>query len=113
MYYNYKDLLEETRNKEFSFESLETADSYELFWLPEIDPYKKLEHQYGTPINPEELYYSFPKNLIPSISSHLEKEKNWEKLIELEKYQDLINELSEKFKGTTLKRINFAKENMA
>ena len=57
MYYNYKDLLEETRNKEFSFESLETADSYELFWLPEIDPYKKLEHQYGTPINPEELYY--------------------------------------------------------
>jgi hypothetical protein len=27
--------------------------------------------------NPEELYYSFPKNLIPSISSHLEKEKNW------------------------------------
>lgn len=63
--------------------------------------------------NPEELFYSFPKNLIPSISSHLEKEKNWEKLIELEKYQDLINELSEKFKETTLKRINIAKENVA
>jgi hypothetical protein len=63
--------------------------------------------------NPEELYYSFPKNLIPSISSHLEKEKNWEKLIELEKYQDLINQLSEKFKETTLKRINIAKENVA
>ena len=63
--------------------------------------------------NPEGLSYSFPKNLIPSISSHLQKEKNWEKLIELEKYQDLINELSEKFKETTLKRISIAKENIA
>jgi hypothetical protein len=63
--------------------------------------------------NPEEIYYSFPKNLIPSISSHLEKEKNWEKLIELERHQDLINELSEKFKETTLRRINSAKKNVA
>ncbi len=32
--------------------------------------------------NPVGFYYSFPKNLIPSISNHLEKEKNWEKLLE-------------------------------
>ncbi|EDM44633.1 hypothetical protein SCB49_13715 [unidentified eubacterium SCB49] len=63
--------------------------------------------------NPEELYYSFPRNLIPTISSHLEKEKNWEKLIELEKHQDLINDLSAKFKETTLRRISIAKENVA
>ncbi len=63
--------------------------------------------------NPAELYYSFPKNLVPSISSHLEKEKNWEKLVELEKHQDLINDLSEKYKEATLKRINTAKENVA
>ena len=63
--------------------------------------------------NPEEFYYSFPKNLIPSISSHLEKEKNWDKLLELEKHQDLISELSEKFKETTLKRIELAKKNLA
>ena len=63
--------------------------------------------------NPKEFYYSFPKNLIPSISSHLEKEKNWEKLMELEKHQDLISELSEKFKETTLKRIELAKKNVA
>lgn len=63
--------------------------------------------------NPKEFYYSFPKNLIPSISSHLEKEKNWEKLLELEKHQDLISELSEKFKETTLKRIEIAKKNFA
>jgi hypothetical protein len=63
--------------------------------------------------NPEEIYYSFPKNLIPTISNHLEKEKNWEKLIELEQHLDLINELSEKFKETTLRRINSAKANVA
>ena len=57
MYYNYKDLLEETRDKEFSFESLETADSYELFWLPERDPYKKVGHDYIAQLVPEELYY--------------------------------------------------------
>lgn len=63
--------------------------------------------------NPAEINYSFPKNLIPSISSHLEKEKNWDKLIELEKHQDLIDELNEKFKETTLRRKHTAKENVA
>jgi hypothetical protein len=63
--------------------------------------------------NPKEFYYSFPKNIIPSISSHLEKEENWEKLLELEKHQDLISELSEKFKETTLKRIETARKNVA
>lgn len=63
--------------------------------------------------NPKEFYYSFPKNLIPSISSYLEKEKNWKKLIELENHQDLISELSEKYKETTLRRIETAKKNVA
>ena len=60
--------------------------------------------------NPIGFYYSFPKNLIPSISNHLEKEKNWEKLLKLEKHQDLILDLSEKFKEVTLNRINIAKK---
>jgi hypothetical protein len=63
--------------------------------------------------NPKEFYYSFPKNLIPSISSYLEKEKNWMKLLELENHQDLIAELSEKFKETTLRRIEMAKKTVA
>jgi len=61
---------------------------------------------------PEELYYLFPRNLIPTISKHLEKEKNWVKLIELEKYQDLIDELSDNFKNSTLNRISKAKSNI-
>ncbi len=62
--------------------------------------------------NPEKLYYSFPKNLISSISSQLEKEKKWSQLIELEKHQDLINELSFNYKAKTLKRISIAKVNI-
>lgn len=60
-----------------------------------------------------QLEYSFPTHIIPSISSHLEKEKNWNKLIELEKHMDIISELSEKFKQTTLRRIEKAKKNVA
>jgi len=46
------------------------------------------------------------------ISKHLEKEKNWEKLIELDKFHDLINSLTDKFKTSTIKRIEKAKENL-
>ena len=63
--------------------------------------------------NIKSLEYYFPTSLIPSISSHLEKEKNWERLIELEKHMDLISELSEKFKQSTLRRIEKAKNNVA
>jgi len=61
---------------------------------------------------PDEFYEHFPKNLIPRISKQLEKEKKWEKLIELEQYSDLINDLSEKFKETTMTRIEKAKQNL-
>lgn len=60
--------------------------------------------------HPKELEYAFPKNVIPSISNHLEKEGNWKMLIELEKYTDLISELNEKYQRTTLNRIKKAKE---
>lgn len=54
----------------------------------------------------------FPNNIAPSISKHLEAEKNWEKLIELGEYNDLISQLSEKFKEKTLQRIELAKEKL-
>ena len=59
---------------------------------------------------PKELNYSFPKNLIPAISSYYEKEKKWDKLLALDEHQDLISELSERYKKATLKRIEKAKE---
>jgi len=62
--------------------------------------------------NPEEFRYGFPNNLIPSISLLLEKEKNWQKLIELESYDDLIEPLSDKLKQSTLNRIEKAKQNV-
>lgn len=78
-----------------------------------LNRYREIKQLLTDLKDPEELYYSLPKNLIPSISSHLEKEKNWKKLLELEKHQDLISDLSEKFKETTLKRIEKAKKNVA
>jgi hypothetical protein len=63
--------------------------------------------------NPKGLDYYFPTSLIPSISSHLEKEKNWKKLIELENHMDLIIDLSEKFKQATLRRIETAKKTLS
>lgn len=68
----------------------------------EIDNLKRLD----------EFYEHFPKNLIPRISKQLEKEKEWKKLIELEQYSDLINDLSEKFKETTMARIDKAKQTL-
>jgi hypothetical protein len=50
-----------------------------------------------------------PKTLIPSLSKELENKKDFPNLIRLEKYLFLINELSEKYKLTTLNRIEQAK----
>lgn len=62
--------------------------------------------------NPNEFNYYFPKNFIPSVSKHLEKQKEWEKLVELGTYDDLIMDLHEQFRGTTVKRIELAKSKL-
>ena len=55
---------------------------------------------------------SVPKNIIPRISKKLEKEKQWDRLVELEKYSDLINVLSKTYFDVTLRRIELAKKNL-
>lgn len=55
---------------------------------------------------------SFPKNIIPRISKKLEKEKQWDRLVELEKYSELINDLSKTYFDATLRRINLAKKEL-
>jgi hypothetical protein len=74
-----------------------------------LENHKRIEQLIIDVGNPSELEYAFPKNVIPSISSHLEKEENWEKLIELNEYQDLILMLNDKYRKTTLNRIKMAK----
>lgn len=59
----------------------------------------------------EEMQYDFPRNIIPSLSKKLETDKEWGKLIELENYSDLIDDLSETYKNSTLNRIEKAKKN--
>lgn len=60
--------------------------------------------------NEEVFWYRFPKKLVPTISKHLEKQKEWDKLIELEKHMDEIERLSETLEKATLRRIAKAKE---
>lgn len=63
--------------------------------------------------NPKNHFYKFPKSLVPQISSHFEKNECWEELILLnEKYNDLVISLSEKFKNSTLRRIEKAYKNI-
>ena len=40
------------------------------------------------------------------------KEKQWDRLVELEKYSDLINALSKTYLDATLRRIELAKKNL-
>lgn len=47
---------------------------------------------------------------IPTFSKKFEEEKDWQSLVEMEKYIKYINTLSEKYLNTTLKRIQIAKE---
>ncbi len=60
----------------------------------------------------EEVDARLPKKIIPSLSKQLEDEQNWDGLIKLEQYSDLINELSERFAGTTYRRIGKARKMM-
>ncbi|WP_417351253.1 hypothetical protein [Flavobacterium alkalisoli] len=54
---------------------------------------------------------SYPLNVIPSFSKKLESESDWGNLIKLSNYEILINELNEKYRNTTLKRIEKARLN--
>jgi hypothetical protein len=58
----------------------------------------------------DEINTSLPKKIIPALSKQLEDEQDWDGLLKLEKYSDLIDELSERFAGTIYRRIGNAKK---
>ena len=99
------------RNK--NKENIKKKDKSTEMYFEILNNHKIIKQHLFDLNNPEEIYYSFPKNFIPSISSHLEKEKNWSRLIQLEDFPDLISNLSKKYKETTLKRIDKAKKNIS
>lgn len=57
----------------------------------------------------KDINYTFNLNTIPQLSKKLEESKDWNNLIYLNRFQKQINGLSEKFKNSTLKRIEKAK----
>jgi hypothetical protein len=50
------------------------------------------------------------KRIIPALSKQLEDEQDWQRIIKLDKHNDLIDELSERFAGATYRRITKAKK---
>lgn len=58
----------------------------------------------------DEVDVSLSKRIIPALSKQLEEEEDWDGLIKLEQHSDLIDELSERFAGTTYRRISKAKK---
>ncbi|MFW6043816.1 MAG: hypothetical protein ACOCZI_01445 [Marinilabiliaceae bacterium] len=58
----------------------------------------------------DEIDVSLSKKIIPALSRQLEEEEDWDGLIKLEQHNDLIDELSERFAGTTYRRISKAKK---
>lgn len=56
MYHTKEELIQEELEIHFIFDSLTTADDYELWWLVETDPLANSK-VYSHPIDPEHLYY--------------------------------------------------------
>ena len=62
--------------------------------------------------NPKNHFYKFSKSLVPQISKQFEKNKCWQELIYLnEEHSELVNNLSERLKKSTLSRIEKAYNN--
>ena len=56
MYHTKEELIQEELEIHFIFDSLTTADDYELWWLVETDPLADSK-VHSHPIDPEHLYY--------------------------------------------------------
>lgn len=58
----------------------------------------------------DEIDITLSRKIIPALSKQLEEEQDWDGLVKLEQHSDLIDELSERFAGTTYRRISKAKK---
>ncbi len=88
-----------------SKKELSTSEYFEI-----LENHKKIRSNLNIIKDKDNLFYYFPKTIIPSLSKKLESEKDWNSLIKIEDYDDLLNDLSETFRNSTLKRIEKAKE---
>lgn len=103
----YQDLFRLTEAQEIALNSNTKSKEYYFDLLERDTKIKSLLTHLG---NPDGIHYRFPKNIIPSLSKSLEANKDWEALLQLNNYQSLINELSDKFRIKTLERIEMARK---
>lgn len=84
-----------------------------LEYFTVLKNHKKINLNLNLIKDKDNLFYYFPKTIIPSLTKKLESNKDWESLVKIEDYKDLLADLSETFRNSTLKRIEKAKENLS
>lgn len=89
-----------------------SKDLTTLEYFTILTNHKKIKSNLKVIKDKDNLFYYFPKTVIPSLSKKLESEKDWNNLVKIEEHQDLLNDLSETFRNSTLKRIEKAKESL-
>jgi hypothetical protein len=94
------------RNKILSNENIHSAD-----YLKILDDHKQISQTLAGLNITDLIDISLSKRLIPTLSKQLEDQQDWAGLLKLEKHSNLIDELSERFAGTTYRRISKAKKN--
>ena len=93
-------------------EQLENKVSTTEEYFQILERHKMIQKYLQELNNPNEFNYYFPRDFIPTVSKHLEKKKEWEKLVELEAYDDLITDLHEQYRISTVRRIELAKSKL-
>lgn len=94
------------RNKILSEENISSKDYLEI-----LEDHKQISKTLMA-LNIDDLIdIAISKRLIPTLSKQMEDQQDWKGLLELEKHSDLIDELSERFAGTTYRRISKARKN--
>ncbi|WP_025006638.1 hypothetical protein [Marinilabilia salmonicolor] len=94
------------RNKILSEENISSKDYLEI-----LKDHKQISKTLVA-LNIDDLInIALSKRLIPALSRQMEDQQDWQGLLKLEKHSDLIDELSERFAGTTYRRISKAKKN--
>ena len=77
-----------------------------------LNNHKKITEVIKTIENKQHLEYNFSMNINPKFSKKLELENDWENLIKLKDYSEIIYEITGNNSNTTTKRIEKAEKQM-
>ena len=97
--------LQERRKQILNSQNVSSEEYFSL-----LTDYRLISQYRKSLENIDGIDFDFPKTIIPSLSKQLEAEKDWNQLVMLEEFSDLIKLLNEKYANATLTRIEKAKK---